>query len=460
MNKSNPSARRIHVEPNIYRRQDASGRTIYEVGFRDSGGRQRWRTVEGGITAARTIRNDVLARKGKGERVQPNPKLRFGEAADAWLADQVADLRPATQVTYRNAVETHLRPRWGRRRLDSISVDEVAALVRELRAGGRAEWTIAGVITAANRILKFAKRRMSWHGQNPVSELDRGERPKVSAASRRPIFKGDQLAQTLAAAREPFKTLFAIGSVTGARMSECLGLVWSDLAIIDLDAAEVRFEYQVDRQGRRQPLKTEESRRIVEIPRQLALMLVAHKLRSPDTRPTAFVFATRSGRPIQQRNVGLALRRAQAGATDEKGHPTFPILHERDERGHHVRVPPGDLPSFHSFRHTAASEAIAAGESAEEVSWQLGHKNSIITRAVYVQEVKNAERTARRRARMEARYGQMLDAAGASSAQQASKLEVVRRVDNRSRTWSGAREVADTSAVLVTNDPPCSGGVP
>lgn len=52
---------------------------------------------EGGITAARATRDDVLGRKGRGELVQPNPRLRFGEAADAWLAGQVAELRPATR---------------------------------------------------------------------------------------------------------------------------------------------------------------------------------------------------------------------------------------------------------------------------------------------------------------------------------------------------------------------------
>ena len=76
---------------------------------------------------------------------------------------------------------------------------------------------------------------------------------------------------------------------------------------------------------------------------------------------------------------------------------------------------------MHGFRHSAASEAIAAGDSAEEVSWQLGHRNSVVTRAVYVHEIRTAERTARRRARMEARYGAMLgstmEAADRSAAQ-------------------------------------------
>jgi hypothetical protein len=56
--------------------------------------------------------------------------------------------------------------------------------------------------------------------------------------------------------------------------------VWADLSLDDLDAAEIRIEHQVDRRGRRQPLKTDESRRTIEIPRQLAAMLVSCALSS------------------------------------------------------------------------------------------------------------------------------------------------------------------------------------
>jgi hypothetical protein len=69
-------------------------------------------------------------------------------------------------------------------------VEDVAALVRELRAEGKAEWTAAGVITAAGRVFKYAKRRMNWHGENPFAGLEKGERPVVSAAARRLIFRG------------------------------------------------------------------------------------------------------------------------------------------------------------------------------------------------------------------------------------------------------------------------------
>jgi integrase len=404
MSNAKATARRTRVERNIYRRADGK----LEVGYRDSAGKQRWQTVPGGITAARAERDSILGAKGKGERVQPNPRLRFDEAADRWLAEQVVELRDATQASYRNSVETHLRPRWGRRRLDAITVDDAARLVRELRGEGKAEWTISTVLRAASRIFKFARRRMNWHGENPITGLEKGERPKTGQTARRRIFQGDELQHTLAAAYEPFRTLFGVAATTGARLSECLGLVWADLDLSDPDDATVSFVYQVDRQGRRQPLKSEESRRTVEIPRSLAAMLLAHKARSMHSQAGAFVFATRSGRALGQRNVLRELRRAMTAAIDERGRHTFPVLHAEDADGRQLPVKRGAVPNFHAFRHTAASEAIAAGDGAEEVSWQLGHKNSTVTRTVYVQEIKNAERRARRRAQMEARYGPVI----------------------------------------------------
>jgi integrase len=417
---SDSTPRRARVERNIYRRAD--GR--FEIGYRDSDGRQRWRVVDGGIMAARAQRDTILGAKGRGERVQPNPRLRFGDAADRWIAEQVAGLREATQASYENSVRVHLKPRWRGRRLDSITPDDVARLVRDLRAQGRAEWTIATVLTAASRVFKFARRRMGWHGTDPIAALDRSERPRVSQAARKRIFEGDELRQTLAAAREPWRTLFALAAVTGARMSELLGLVWSDLNLGDPDDATVSFTHQLSRSGKRVALKTDESRRTVELPRSLALLLLEHKARSPHSRDGSFAFAARSGRALSQRNATRALRVAMKAAVDDKGRPTFPGLQDNGA------VPRGAVPTFHGFRHTAASVAIADGD-VEEVSWQLGHKSSVITRAVYRHEVKDAERTARRRAKMEARYGPLLGGEGPTPAS-SEEAEVVSLDERRS----------------------------
>lgn len=383
---------------------------VLEVGFKDAAGIQRWRTVDGGITAARKLRDELLARRGRGEMVAPDSRLRFGEAADVWLTGPVLDLRQSTRTKYRIVLDQHLRPRYGGRRLNGITADDLAALVREMREQGKSEATIASVLGVASRIYKFAARRLAWTGTDPTSLMLSSERPKASLAKRRPIFTPEQIEQTIAAATEPYRTMFTVAALTGARMSGLCGLTWADVRLDDLDDAELIFGWQVDRKGNRRPTKTDGSARTIPIPSELALVLVRHELRAKERRPVAFVFATRSGRPLGQRNVQRALRRAQERATDADGRPTFPIL-QVDASGTRAKVPAGALPSMHSFRHTVASRALLAGESVDDVAFLLGHRNATVTRTVDVREISDARRRSMRRSRMVAEYAGALRAA-------------------------------------------------
>jgi integrase len=337
--------------------------------------------------------------------------MRFGEAADRWLDGPVLDLRDTTQVKYRWVVYKHLRSRFEARRLDAVTADDLARLVREMRAEGKSEATIAVVLGVVGRIYKFAVRRLGWTGPIPTSLMLQSERPKVSLAKHRPIFDGVELERTIAAAHEPFRTLFALAALTGARISELCGLRWADVRIDDLDEAEIEFGWQVDRRGNLCPTKTDGSARTVPIPRDLALLLARHKLAARDCQPGSFVFATGTGRPLGQRNVARALREAQTYATDEDGQPTFPVLRRIDSDGRPVPIPRGVLPSMHSFRHTVASRALLVGESVDEVAFLLGHRDGTVTRTVYVREVADARRRSMRRSRMTAEYAGTLRAA-------------------------------------------------
>src|ERR1700744_397951 len=270
MAESPKTRRRGRVERGIYRR--ATG--VFEVGFKDEVGRQRWRTVDGGILGARKPREGRGARRARGESVAPRPKPKLGEAADSWLEGPVLDLRETTQAKYRSIVNEHLRRRFGARRLDAIVADDLAGLVREMRTEGKSEATIAVVLGVVGQIYKFAARRLGWKGTIPTTLMLRSERPKVSHAKRRPIFTGEQLEQTIAAAHEPFRTLFTVAALTGARISELCGLTWADIRIDDIDEAEIEFGWQVDRHGNRRPTKTDGSARTVPIPRELAEVLL------------------------------------------------------------------------------------------------------------------------------------------------------------------------------------------
>lgn len=191
-------------------------------------------------------------------------------------------------------------------------------------------------------------------------------------------------------------------------MSDLLAVTWGDVKLDDMDDAEVQFAYQVDRVGVRRPTKTDGSARTVPIPRELARILVRHKLASRYAQPEDFVFCTRIGGAIRQRNVGRALRTAQRNAVDEHGRPTFPALHETDECGESLRIAHGELPSMHRFRHTVASRALLAGESIDEIAFLLGHRDANVTRAVYVRELADTRRRSMRRSRMVAEFSDIL----------------------------------------------------
>jgi hypothetical protein len=147
MADSSAVPRRVRVERGIYERPTG----VLEVAYKDETGRLRWRTVHGGILAARKVRNDLSARRARGESVAAKPRLHFGEAADAWLSGPIVDLREATQVKYRCMVSEHLRPRFAGRRLGGVTADDLAVLVRELRAEGKSEATIVAALGGSAR---------------------------------------------------------------------------------------------------------------------------------------------------------------------------------------------------------------------------------------------------------------------------------------------------------------------
>src|SRR4051812_33862601 len=112
-------------------------------------------------------------------------------------------------------------------------------------------------------------------------------------------------------------------------------------------------------------------------------MLLEHEARTrAPTGPRSFVFATRDGKPLGQRNLMRVLYVAQERARDADGRPTFPELFEHDVRGELVVDDGGNyvrrnikrrelrLPTFHALRHGAAMDC----DDAEEARDLLRHK--------------------------------------------------------------------------------------
>jgi integrase len=287
-------ARRQRVERNIYRRADGT----LELGYRDSTGKQRWKALPNsyGIKAARAARDDILARRGRGEKVLPSPKLTFGQAAERWWTAQASKLRPTTQSAY-SASRKHLAREWETTRLDNISVGMVARFVAEMEERGYRGWTIRGHLTVLGRVFDYAIRHLGFVGTNPVRQLERGERPRSDEREKR-ILSAEEVTRLLAAVDPPYRLLFAFTAATGVRLGEVLGLRWSSL---DLARGTVHLSHQLGRKGTYSKLKTPRSRRTLELPASLVHELRAHKLATPHSGEHDFVFANRCGKGLDHR---------------------------------------------------------------------------------------------------------------------------------------------------------------
>jgi integrase len=386
------SPRRERYERGIYRRRTPSGDS-WEITFTDSDGRQRWRTIYGGLREARAARADVVSKLARGERVAPS-KLTLAEIAETWLDAQEkkldkpdAKLRRTTYERYATLVRLHILPCLGERRITSIDEDDVVALIAEMQAKNLRGATIRKALMVLGRILGNAERRGKIP-LNPVSRLQREERPAIEKRDLR-ILEREEIAKLLDATPAIYRALIALSIFTGLRQGEALGLTWAD---VDLKGARLHVRKQLDRSGNRVQPKTPKAKREIALAPFLVRLLREHKrqaLAVGHAKPEDFVFASQIGGPLHYRNVvrrGLD-KAVRKGGLDVTGKPKL---------------------RWHDLRHTAASLLIAQGQPVTYVAQQLGHVSPDITLKFYADLFDHAANAERAREALEASFGEML----------------------------------------------------
>jgi integrase len=169
-----------------------------------------------------------------------------------------------------------------------------------------------------------------------------------------------------AADSDQYRCLLELLITAGLRIGEALGLAACDL---DRMHSLIRVEYQLGRDGDRTPLKTEESRRAIDIPPQLMCGLVTLVAdRGALDNPGAFVFASRSGSGLEHTVAREALKRAVKTAG----------------------IAPPE-PSLHDLRHSHASMLVALDVPVVDVQRRLGHRKPDTTLRVYAHQWKERE---------------------------------------------------------------------
>ena len=273
-------------------------------------------------------------------------------------------------VRQRNShLNAHLLPRFRSEALMGIDVRTLQRFVGDLSAK-ESHKTILNLLGTMNSILVYAKKCGIRVPEIPPKSLTiAGDREGAEAV----YFKRADIQRIIAAAKEPYRTIFVVASVTGLRAGEIFGLTVDD---VDFDRMLIRPRKQADDRTRvLRELKTKKSRTPIPITEHTATVLRNYLKSRWKPNPQNLLFTNRNGRPCKRANVvKFGLR---------------PVLKKLGLPTHRA--------GLHAFRHGLGTALADAGVSPAVVQRTLRHTDLKTTLRFYVHADDDVQREALQR---------------------------------------------------------------
>jgi integrase len=217
------------------------------------------------------------------------------EAGELWIANgEVEGLERSTIATRRLHLNKHIVPFIGRKKLSSLTMPRVYEFDARLRDNGRSIPMRRKVMTSLKSLLSHAQRqgRVAQNVAHGVSiEADRRNHtgPLQAGVDFPTLAELRQL--TNAASKQ--RALVVTAIFTGMRVSELLGLRWSDVDL-EADLPVFRVRQRADRWGTIGSPKSRAGSRDIPLPPFLANTLRQWRLPCPPSE-LDLVFPTASG---------------------------------------------------------------------------------------------------------------------------------------------------------------------
>ncbi len=352
--------RRGNGEGNEIKQRNGSFWTQVRVG-------DRRKTVTGKTKSEvkRKVR-ELLANADNGV-LPPKERVPVAEYMERWLEGAVKERVGSyrTHESYRQLARLYLLPSLGRMRLTEVQPEHLEAIYRQMQARGLS----ASTVHRAHAVMRSMLKQAAQRGHVPrnaatLVQLPRVRKPELQALSE------EQVRRLLDAARGTRQeALITLAVMTGLRQGELLGLRWAD---VDLDAATLRVNYQLNHRGELAQPKTRAARRAMRLPAPVVEVLRAHRVRQLEERLRAgewwedndFVFCSHrpwprpAGTPLGHRNVARDFK----ALLKQAGLPDIP---------------------FHGLRHTAATMMLARGVGIKVAQTRLGHAQIGLTLDTY-----------------------------------------------------------------------------
>jgi integrase len=354
----------------VYPRKNKAGKVIgYRGSYFDPAGKRRYVSANNKGDAEKALRQAMTdADRGL---VLDASTLTVGEYLERWLSDCLTPLvksgkmEHSTYVRYAGNVGNHISPTLGRKKLRNLSRAEVRTLYsakgRELSSRS-VDYIHVTLQKALNQAMRddLIPRNVAT-GERPRSSRKREEIKALSSEQARAL---------LAAARgHRSEPLYIVAVHTGLRQGELLGLKWTDVDLATRRLSVRRTLKVTDHGLDFGPPKNNASRRSVPLSKTAVAVLRAHRTRQNEERlrlgdlwqDHGLVFPNRVGKPMDHGN--LYYREYK------------PLLQKAGLGGEGF--------TFHSLRHTFATELFNQRKRPKIIQTLLGHSSIVQTMDTY-----------------------------------------------------------------------------
>lgn len=353
--------KRSNGDGSLYRRRDGLWAGAFDVPT--VSGRRRRIVVYGKTREQARDKMNKAMQDARAGMLVPDEVWKLGPYLEYWLENFVKqNRRPATYTLYEMNIRLYLNPGLGHYKLTALTVAHVQQFFNQRLQQGDSVCKVQVMRTVLSAALTRAVREELI----PRNVARLVELPEWHAGTVRP-WTAEEARQFLGVSEsDPLHAAFVLLILYGLRRGEVLGLRWQD---IDFGAGTIRIEQQVQRVGREMhigPVKTSAGHRnlpLLKLARQAlaaqSIVQAAYRAEMGSAWPdTDLVFTTRTGRPIEPRNLVRSFRR---------------ICETK-----HVR-----LIKLHHIRHTVASLLKALGVPARDAQVILGHSRLAVTLEIY-----------------------------------------------------------------------------
>ena len=266
--------------------------------------------------------------------------------------------RALSQRDYKFIYERHIKPIFGKRKIDEIKPSEIATWQSKLLK--KLSTKSLTMIRAVFNVMFNDALADELITRNPMSLI---KKPKNVSVNEILPFKQDEIFTILDNIQERMRAVFAIGFFAGLRTGEIVALKWSD---IDLDNRLIKVK-RAKRQNKEGLPKTKSSIRDVEIIDVLLPYLQTHQ--KYKIAESEYMFNSFYKKPF----------------TD------FACISKTYWRENFKKLDI-EYRNPYQMRHTFASMMISNGEDILWVSKMLGHTNSAITLTMYARYIENKEK--------------------------------------------------------------------